>query len=612
MKSLYLSTLFCFILHSLGAQNRFEINLNDCDNDQLKVKFTLKEKPNQDNVRFSFPAVVPGTYATEDYGRFVTSFSALDESGKKLNVKKEGNNTYVISSAKNLSHIDYTVEDIMDRKVKKNPIFQPASSYFQKGENFFINNGAVFGFIEGEENKPLEITIQKPTQLYGATSLPMESYAPDQQKFKARNYHQLIDCPMMFSKPDTAQFYVNKTLVTISVFDVKGTPRAKNFYQALKRDMEAIAGFLPALPVDHYTFLIFVDELHELGDALKGNMGFFKKIKLALKFRSLGIGALEHGNSSSYYLADFGTDMNIKEISLDGQLTGAAIHEFMHIVTPLGLHSQYIGEFNYTKPVMSKHLWLYEGITEYFAHLIKYKGGVYTKRQFLDVMESKLSSGEKFPVKEMSFTEMSANVLNEKYHKHYGQVYERGAALGFLLDAEIQRLTGGKKSLIDVVLKLNSKYGAERSFNEDTFIDEFVAEVHPDLKNFFSLYIEGKNQWKPNDQLSGMNLVFHDSLSEKSLLIPVVPSDNDVKVANSSTGLSTTVTKVGPNEWAGLKPGDVVDLLYLRDAVKVNGEYVKEGSEYKIKIKRNKQEMLLPVIAKYGMKKRKNVIREKP
>jgi hypothetical protein len=50
----------------------------------------------------------------------------------------------------------------------------------------------------------------------------------------------------------------------------------------------------------------------------------------------------------------------------------------------------------------------------------------------------------------------------------------------------------------------------------------------------------------------------------------------------------------------------------LRDAVKVNGEYVKEGAEYQIKIKRNKQDMFLPVKAKYGMKKRKNVIREKP
>jgi hypothetical protein len=53
-----------------------------------------------------------------------------------------------------------------------------------------------------------------------------------------------------------------------------------------------------------------------------------------------------------------------------------------------------------------------------------------------------------------------------------------------LLDAEIQRLTSGKKSLIDVILTLNARYGGNKSFDEQTFIAEMVKEVHPDLQQF--------------------------------------------------------------------------------------------------------------------------------
>ena len=509
-----------------------------------------------------------------------------------------------------MKYLEYTVEDILDKKVKKNPIFSPVATNFVSGKNFIFNNGGIFGFFEGEESNPIEIKITKPASLYGATSLPQTELRETQQNFRANSYHQLMDCPIMFSVPDTAQFYVGKTKVTLSVYDVNGITRAKHFYETLKRDMQAVDAFLPDLPVDNYTFIVYVDDLKEIGKALSGKMGLFKKIKLALKFRSLALGALEHGNSSTYYLADFGSNTSsIKELSLDNQLSGAAIHEFMHILTPLGLHSQHIGNFNYTKPIMSKHLWLYEGVTEYFANLIKYKGGVYSPEEYLREMESKLSQGLSFPVNEMSFTEMSSNVLEEKYHKQYGQVYQRGAVLAMLLDAEIQRLTAGKKTLIDVMLSLNARYGANKSFDEELFFSEFVKEVHPDLQNFFSLYIEGKNHWKPNEQLNYIGISYHDSLQESGMLSPLIEKDNDIKLKAIGIGLEQLVMKTGANEWAGFKPGDVISVSDYRDAFEPEGKKLKEGEVAKLRVKRNKEFITLEIKAKYGMKQKRHALR---
>ena len=611
MKNLYFAILLLLSPITLFSQHLYEIDLNRIEKDVLPVKMTLSKAPQKDQVTYSFPATVPGTYDTQDFGRFVLSMNAKTADGKNLKIKKQGNNSFIISDAKKLKYLEYRLEDIMDRKVKKHPIFDPVATNFEEGKHFLFNNGGIFGFFEGEEADPIEIKISKPSQLYGSTSLPQIQSNNGQQHFKANSYHQLIDCPIMFSVSDTAQFYVGKTKVTISVFDVNGVPRAKHFYDVLKRDMQAIDDFLPDLPVDNYTFIVFVDDLKEIGQAMSGKLGLIKKIKLALKFRNLGLGALEHGNSSTYYLADFGGALSdVKELSLDNQLSGAAIHEFMHILTPLGLHSERIGNFNYTNPMMSKHLWLYEGVTEYFANLIKYKGGVISPDEYLKEMEAKLAQGLDFPVSEMSFTEMSEHVLEEKFHKHYGQVYMRGAVLAMLLDAEIQRLTSGQKSLIDVMLLLNARYGANRSFDEQTFIAELVKEVHPDLQQFFSNYIEGKNQWKPNDQLNYVGISYYDSLQESVLLSPFNAKDNDITLkAIGGIGLEQLVVETGPNEWAGLKKGDIINLNDYRSAIEPNGQKLKEGEIAKLKVKRNNEVIILDVVVKYGMKEKKHVLR---
>lgn len=601
---LFLSTISSILSY---AQHTYEVDLTTIKNDVLTVKLHLDKAPVNQEVRFSFPATVPGTYATEDFGRFVLSLNAYTTGGQKLRVKKEGINTYIIYDAKKLQDLEYTVEDIMDKKVKKNPVFNPVATNFESGKNFLFNNGGIFGYFEGEENLPININIKKPQHLFGATSLPSLSCTASLQQFRASSYHQLLDCPILFAEPDTAMFDVGKTKVTIAVYDVSGKKRAKSFYESLKRDMQAVNAFLPDLPVTHYTFLIYVDYLPEIGDALKGNLGLIKKIKLALKFKSLGMGALEHGNSSTYYLADFGPNIAIKKLSVEEQLTDAAIHEFMHILTPLGLHSQHIGNFNYTQPVMSKHLWLYEGLTEYFAQLIKYKDGVYTPSMYLSVMEGKLREGLKFPVEQMSFTEMSAHVLEKKYQQQYEQVYQRGAVLGMLLDAEIQRLSQGKKSLIDVVLALNKRYGANQSFDEDTFFNEFTAAVHPDLRTFFSTYIEGKNQWDPNKQLNYIGISYHDTLTARGMLAPLKKGENDIEFKNPGIGLERVVVKTGSAEWAGFKPGDVINMEDYTNAFGSTVEH-KDGEIVPLKIKRNKADMVLKIPVKYGIKTKKNTL----
>jgi predicted metalloprotease with PDZ domain len=379
----------------------------------------------------------------------------------------------------------------------------------------------------------------------------------------------LIDNPIVVAPADTAGFWVNNTRVTIACIDFRGKKHATHFKSLLEADLQAVAQFMPVLPVDRYTFLITVADFTEVGQAIQdaqaGNIRPIALIRALLRMRGQGLGALEHNTSSLYFLGDFGVDL--PDLNLDGQLASSAVHEFMHIVTPLGLHAPAIHDFNYANPSMSQHLWLYEGVTEYFSHLIRLQGSRVTVDEFLAEMQGKIRSGERFPFEKMSFAEMSTNVLEKGYKEQYGHVYDRGAVLAWLLDAEIRRLTNDARSLRDVVLDLHAQYGPNKPFDEAGFYDAFAAASHPEMRAFFTQYIEGRQALPYAQMLAPLGVTYRDTVEVWKTVSPLDRRENDLRLEPGIRGGLRTVKKVGKDEWAGLQPGDVVDSGKLLEAL---------------------------------------------
>lgn len=599
MRKQFLTCSIFLITANLFAEDiyHYQVNLNDVKND--KISISLSTPPiSKEKIAFNFPATIPGTYATEDYGRLITEFVAKDANGNLLAVTKEGNNTFYISNATKLAAISYKVDDSFDAGLKKDKIFEPAGTNIEAGKNYVFNNSGFFGFFEGMEKMPFELSFEKTANFYGATAMPQLASTPTTQKMRAKDYHQLVDCPILFAEADTIGFNVNNTRVLLAVHAQSGKKMAGEIYSEMKASMEAIARFLPALPVKNYAFLIYVADYREEGTLLAGKMTISDILKVAKKLIGQGFGALEHGNSSLYYMPEFGVEgMDVKD-----QMKDVAIHEFMHIITPLGLHSEHIGNFNYVKPIMSKHLWLYEGITEYFAGLIQVQAGLITMEEYVNkLLVGKIRAGEKFPATKMAMTEMSANVLQKKYHRQYNHVYDRGAVLGLLLDIEIIRLTDGKKTLKDVILSLRNRYGSDKSFDEQNFIQEFVAEVHPDLQKFFATYIQSRNTW---DLANGLKPIGIEYSATRELSEPKDPSnnkDNDIKYGAMMIAIGgKTVAKVGKKEWAGIKADDKIATdAYIKAFRDAQGNWAKEGETVNFPVKRNGKEMTLPVKTTY-------------
>lgn len=601
MKNLLLLLSFFGSFVAISQSYEYEVNLDNCIDDKIKV--SLEDIPFKGKkMVFNFPKTIPGTYEVQDFGKYIEDFKAYDINGTALKVSKKGNNTYIIKNAEELDEITYLVNDTWDAEVRENFIFQPAGNNFEKNDNFIINPAGIFGYFTNEQKHPFEVTFKKPTTLYGVSSLPSEANKV-KQVFSSTDYFQLADSPILFAEPDTVSFNVANARVTIAVCSERDGNYSAKVYDELKESMEAIAAFTGDLPVDNYCFLIYLKDMTHVTRKL-GDKDF--DLSIYNEFNGISTGALEHGNSSLYYLLDFGDKEDVeekeqlKERNYLFQMKDFAIHEFMHIFTPLNLHSQHIGNFNFQDPEMSKHLWLYEGITEYFAGLIQLQSGILNVDQYINfVLDDKFEHAKSFPHEKMSFTDMSANILKKKYAEQYMQVYSRGAIMGLLLDIEIMRLTNNQKTLKDVVIALSTKYGKDKSFDEESFINEFVNEVHPDLKFWFNNYVEGNMALPIAKQLDYIGILYEEEHTFNKPKSGFFQEGISFNIAPEDLRTFTfTVADIATDVETDLKEGDRVSMFGSITLKDDDGNWLEEGDTTVMTVERDGKDVEINYIVK--------------
>lgn len=476
------TTVFClwlFIPIQSFSQHSYTYttDLVKIKDDQVSV--TLQTPAiTSDTVVYSFPKAIPGSYAVKDFGRFIKNFKAYNKNGKELPVDKINNNQYQVRHSKSLTSIHYLVGDTWDNN-HPNFVFQPGGSNIEEGSNFVINNHAFYGYFEGYKNLPITLNFIRPTYLFASTHLPLQQNSNGTDVLQATNYNFLADNPIIYSIPDTTSFAAGNSRINVSVFSATGKVKSAQVASYLQPLSKALATFFNGLPVKSYQFLFYFDRPENaLGESSGG-----------------GYGALEHNYSSLYYLPEIAMQSRIKSLVLE-----VAGHEFLHILTPLNLHSEQIENFDFINPEMSEHLWLYEGVTEYFANLVQLQSGLLTEKEFFKNMKEKMEQAKEFG--QFSMTEMSKGVLTEVYKSKYNSVYSKGALLAFMLDLYIREKTNNATDLKTAIQKLAQKYGPNKPFKDEDLFNDLVGITHPDVQIFIDDYIIGSKPLPFNQMLA--------------------------------------------------------------------------------------------------------------
>lgn len=457
--------MFFVGLQTAEAQSNsyhYKVNLNNVTDDKVQVELETPEIDTK-SIHFYMPNIIPGTYMESNYGMFISEVKAYNKRGRELKVTKADTNSWKIDKAHKMRRLTYLVEDTYDTEIP-NKVYGMSGTNIEAGKNFVLHTPGFFGYFDDMKEQPFEVTITKPENFYGSTGLIPAKTTATTDVYRTDDYDLLMDSPMMYNEPDTTVVDVANAEVLVSVYSPNGMVTSDFLAQQFKSLLKAHSEYLGGkLPVEKYAFIMYFSDPSTVQSAQ---------------------GALEHSYSSFYYLSEG------PQQQMAPQLVDIASHEFYHIVTPLNIHSEEIAYFNYKQPDLSKHLWLYEGVTEYSAHHVQVKEGLISGEEFLKRMAGKINTSKQSYNDALPFTELSEKAAGE-HSDQYTNVYQKGALIGALLDIALLDATENEMSLQDLMAKLSKKYGKQHPFEDENLFDVIAEMSDQSIGQFFETYVAG-------------------------------------------------------------------------------------------------------------------------
>lgn len=450
------------------------INLVDVKEDKVPVIIN----PGRfitDTVTYRLPRVIQGTYSVSDFGKYIENFTALDYEGNALTFEKVDENSWVISNAKQLDKIEYDVNDTFDIEsnggIGGEQPFSPAGTNIED-DNFVLNLHGFVGYFDNLNNNQYTLKVTAPSDFERTSALVKKGMTTSEDgesvtvNYFADRYFDITDNPMMYGNLDVEEFMVGDIKIVLSVYSPNGVHTAASQKETVFKMMQAQKTYLGDInSTKRYDIYLYLAENKETSPK--------------------GMGALEHQTSTVVVLPEA-----MNKQMLASSIVDVVAHEFFHIVTPLSVHSEDVHYFDYNTPTFSKHLWMYEGVTEYFAQHFQVYEGLVNPNEFYNTIMEKVNMSQNYD-DTMSFTEMSENILESPYDKNYINVYQKGALIGMCIDILMRKESDGDRSMLSLMKELSQKYGVNKPFEDDKLIEEITAMTYPSVGEFLNTHVKG-------------------------------------------------------------------------------------------------------------------------
>ncbi len=298
---------------------------------------------------------------------------------------------------------------------------------FVEAEFALINGAPTFLTLADDPGpRPHEVTLALPAGWKTSmTGLPAVAGSP--HRYRAADFDTLVDSPIVAGNPAVYEFSVKGVphfLVNVGEGGVWDGPRSAADVQKI---VEAQAAFWGVVPYDKYVFINMITEAS---------------------------GGLEHKNSTVLMTSRWRTR------SRRGYVDWLSLvsHELFHAWNVKRMRPVELGPFNYEQENYTKTLWVAEGLTNYYGDLLAARAGVITADEYFGELSGMIAELQTTPgrlaqpVEEASFDAWIRYYRpDENTPNTTISYYTKGGVIGFLLDLEIRRASGGSRSLDDVM-----------------------------------------------------------------------------------------------------------------------------------------------------------------
>ena len=415
----------------------------------------------------------PGFYRVENYANRVQDFSARAQDGTPLQFEQPEKNRWRIQTRGRPTVILSYRLLCNGRSVTTNWV----------GNDLAVLNGpATFITLVEKARRRHEVRLELPP--VWQRSMTSLDAAPDglPNHYRAPDYDTLADSPIVAGNLIVNEFEIDRSkhyVVDAGEVGQWDSKRAAQDLETIVRETRRFWGFLP-----------------------------FKKYAFLTVFRQGG-GGLEHLNSTLL------TASSARATTPDVRWLAFVSHEYFHAFNVKRLRPIELGPFDYERPPSTGSLWISEGLTTYFGDLMVVRAGLCTPQDHLARLSSNIGQLQMAPGRLVQTLEQASLDVWNSGTSGVGRdtatkvsYYVKGPVVGFLLDAKIQRVTGGRKSLDDVMRLAYKRYSGERGFTPEQFRQTAEEVAGVDLKEWFRRALASTEELDYTEALDWFGLRF--------------------------------------------------------------------------------------------------------
>lgn len=540
------------LLNAQELSVSYTVSMPYPSNHLFEIKMDLENIPfsNEEYLDFILPVWRSGRYVIFNFSSGVQEFTASDISGNQLKWNKTEKAKWRVEN-KNINAV------IITYKVYSNEFGMRTRGL--NDEYALIDPSAVLMYIEKYRHNALKLNIRPYGNWHVTTGLDKSN---SDNNFTAPDYDYLTDCPLVIGNQDDIEFNVQgKKHVASYLGNVNYS--TSEITGDLEKIIEENNEFWGGLPYNNFTFLFL--------------------------FTGDEFGGTEHMNSCiinipSFYLTDK---------SHYNDFISVCSHEYFHTWNVKRLRPKGITPYDFTKENYTEELWIAEGTTSYYEHIILLKTGQEKSEDFRENLQKAIMKYDSRPgntiqsLAESSFDswiKFWVNTPNKWISE--SDYYSKGAILSMLIDLEIRNDSQNKYSLDNVMRTMYEHYPLSNGgYTNADFINICNEFAGQNIQHLFDKYLYSTDSidWNKFLNYAGIKLVKSVKEQKSSIGVSTYDDGNRLKISY--------VIPESPAYDTGLDMGDEIIAL---NGYRVNSsslakriESMNDGELVKLTIMRN-------------------------
>lgn len=407
-------------------------------------------------LRLHLPIWRPGRYQVQHFAKNIASVTS-----SQVSVVKSDLSTWV------LDVVDLRPISVSYRYHAEQP---DAGGSWVDESMVYINFINCLLFPHAGENRPCEVEVVLPTGDLSSKITPAGGYETScalrtyGNQMKAKSYRELVDSPFLAApKIHSHRWKSNGVTFYLQGLGPK-THFSDRLVKAYQKFVEYQLAYMGEFPVREYRFMLWICP-----------KPFYHGV--------------EHTKSTMMVLGP--EDRDSYE-----DLIGLGSHELYHVWNVASIRPKALLPYDYTKAVIFDTGWIIEGITTYLGDWFLWASGVVGAEEYVNLLAGNLKLHfERDGMSKQSLVESSIDLWLDGYGASLPgkrvSIYFKGALVALGLDLLIRRKFNHAKSLREVMLLMQERYGRlKKGYTRQEFY-ALVEEVYGEsLSGFWTVWVE--------------------------------------------------------------------------------------------------------------------------